>query len=106
MVLPAPENIFAGVPDPAIPPVSAEEIEELELNEDQRRLLGPMSDGASRACPWQEIDDVDRRTAGLSMTRMELRGLVARRHGIYRITKYGLDVWRALELELGGSELD
>ena len=98
MIVPAPENIFAGVPDPAIPPVSAEEIEELDLNDEQRRLLSLMSDGASRACPWQEID-LDHRSAGLSMTRLELSGLIARPHGIYRITRYGLDVARSLRLD-------
>ena len=98
MLVPAPENIFAGVPDPATPPVSAEEIEELDLNDEQKQILAVMMDGATRAKPWQELG-LDSRAAGLSIMRMELKGLIARPRGIYRITKYGLDVARSLKLE-------
>lgn len=97
MLAQAADDIFAGVHDLDADPVDPEETRDLALTSEQRRILELLSDGVVRASPREQLG-LDFGIASLALTRLQNNGLIARPAGMYRITKYGLDVWRALQL--------
>ena len=94
LLTPAPDDIFAGVADPNPIPL---DVQEIDLTPEQRQFLELLSDGAVRTNPREQLG-LDFGVSSLALTRLQNDGLVARPDGMYRITKHGLDVWRALQL--------